>query len=1044
MVQASSPSSESQSHSQTGGKTLEPLFTYIWKNSRRQQIYIIVIVLVSLPFYYLSLDLPRGIVNDAIQGRAFNKGTVEVPLVHIDLELPDFLGGYAFKYTALPLSRMEYLMALSLIFIVLVMINGFFRYVVNMQKGKLGELLLRRLRLDLFNLLLRFSPEAIRSVRSAEVATIIRDEVEPIGGFVGDAFIQPAFLGGQAATALAFIVLQSPLLGLLAGLMVLVQAIIIPRMRREQLRLGRLRQIRSRTLAGQVGEIVDSMAEVSNHNTRGYEGQKITTILNDLFWIRYDLYGRKFMVKFINSTLSQITPFLFYSIGGYFALRGNLDIGQLVAVISAYRDLPPPTKELIDWDQQRLDVQVKYTQIVEQFSLAELPLATGAPPPAIAGSIEIEALRVRSPSGDMLLDGINLTLPLGQHILLTGSRGEGYVAIAQVLARRYSDYSGKVRLAGHDLANLPSRWLGAKLAYLGPDPPVFGGTLRHNLTYSLRRPAPEPPETRSYTDWGDEPDREADVTDERPAAAETSPAIEGELIELLDDTGLAETVFALGLASDLPEDPGADLSSRIVKARLAVIEDLEVSGSAACIEAFDPSSYNHHATIGENIFFGVLRRKASLDTLTDDVVILAFLREDGLFDDILALGLNIAATTCEIFAQVSNDHILFDRFSFISYSDLPRFADIVARAGRMGIPSLGKPDRQALAALAFEYCETHHHLGLLTEAVSAKVLWVRGNLMRAGAGVLKDAIEFYDPGRLCVSASLRDNLLFGRINHAIPGAEQRVSHALHAAVRRYDLDGTVFGLGLDHEVGPKGRTLMVTQRAAIGLVRCLIKRPEILILDQPVLSTSGEEQQRIFSAVRRRMAGRTLLAAMRDPPPGETFDLVVTTAGNRIERSAQAAAGGAPATEEALPEERPEIRALRAVPMFALLDTPRLKLIAITSERVRFSDGQTLFYQDDESDAAYIILSGAVDVFAELPDGRVHLASNPANSIVGEMGLISDAPRSATVIAVGDVVALRLARDVFLNLVAEIPALALEIMREQIARLNKAEQRFRH
>ncbi|CAM5776652.1 hypothetical protein LMIY3S_05635 [Labrys miyagiensis] len=1043
MGRAPSPDAGSTSHSKTGGKTLEPLFTYIWKNSRRQQIYIIVIVLASLPFYYFSLDLPRGIVNDAIQGRAFSKGAAEVPLIHIDLELPTFLGGYAVKYTALPLSRMEYLMALSLIFIVLVMINGFFRYVINMQKGKLGELLLRRLRLDLFNLLLRFSPEAIRSVRSAEVATIIRDEVEPIGGFVGDAFIQPAFLGGQAATALAFILLQSPFLGLLAGAMVMVQAIIIPRMRREQLRLGRQRQVRSRNLAGQIGEIVDGMAEVSNHNTRGYEGQRITTILNDLFWIRYDLYARKFMVKFINSTLSQITPFLFYSIGGYFALRGNLDIGQLVAVIAAYRDLPPPTKELIDWDQQRMDVQVKYAQIVEQFSLAELPPATGVPPATLAGTIELEALRVRSQGGDMLLDGVNLTLPLGQHILLTGTRGEGYVTIAHVLARRFSDYSGKVRLAGLDFSNLPSRWLGAKIAYLGPDPPVFGGTLRHNLTYSLRRPSPESPETRSYEDWGDEVDSEAEVEDERPLDDAASPDPQGELIALLQDTGLAEAVFGLGLASDLPEEPDADLAGRIVKARLAVIEDLQASGSAGCIEAFDPSRYNHHATIGENIFFGVLRRKASLDTLIDDVVILAFLREDGLFDDILTLGLDIAATTCEIFAQVSNDHVLFDRFSFISYSDLPRFADIVARAKRLGISSLAKAERQALATLAFEYCETQHHLDLLTDAICAKVLWVRGNLMRAGTGVLKDAIEFYAPEQLCASASLRDNLLFGRINHAIPGAEQRVGHALHVAVQRYGLDSTVFGLGLDHEVGPKGRSLMATQRTAIGLVRCLIKRPEILILDQPVLSTSGEEQQRIFSAVRRRMEGRTLLVAMRDPPQGESFDLVVATAGSRIERSALVAGETANLAEEAVAEERAEIRALRAVPMFALLDTPRLKLIAVTSRRMHFGDGQVIFHQDDESDAAYIILSGTVDVFIERHEGRVHVARNPEHSIVGEMGLISDAPRSATIIAVGDVVALRLARDVFLNLVAEIPALALAIMREQIARLNKAERRYR-
>ena len=67
--------------------------------------------------------------------------------------------------------------------------------------------------------------------------------------------------------------------------------------------------------------------------------------------------------------MAQITPFLFYAIGGYFALTGRLEIGQLVAVIAAYRDLPPPVKELIDWDQQRLDAEAKFQQVTEQFAL---------------------------------------------------------------------------------------------------------------------------------------------------------------------------------------------------------------------------------------------------------------------------------------------------------------------------------------------------------------------------------------------------------------------------------------------------------------------------------------------------------------------------------------------------------------------------------------------------------------------------------------------------------------------------------------------------
>ena len=84
--------------------------------------------------------------------------------------------------------------------------------------------------------------------------------------------------------------------------------------------------------------------------------------------------GRMFDNAFLeaSSRIRPRTPFLFYIVGGYLALKGQLDVGQLVAVITAYKDLPGPLKELIDWDQLRQDVQVKYTQVVEQFSVDNL------------------------------------------------------------------------------------------------------------------------------------------------------------------------------------------------------------------------------------------------------------------------------------------------------------------------------------------------------------------------------------------------------------------------------------------------------------------------------------------------------------------------------------------------------------------------------------------------------------------------------------------------------------------------------------------------
>src|SRR5215213_2808446 len=377
------------------------LFRYIWRYSKRDQLVVFLVVLASLPFYFASLDLPKRIINEAIQGRSFADGRTTARFLDLVLPLPAWFGGPVQLFDGFKVDRLMLLFGLSGLFLFFVLVNGAFKYWINVTKGALGERMLRRLRFDLFCLLLRFTPETLRTVKSSEAATIIKDEVEPIGTFIGDAFVLPVFLGTQAATALLFIFLQNVWLGVLAAAVVAVQMTFIPRLRRQLLRLSQQRQVASRRLAGRVSEVVDGIEAVHIHGTSSCERAEIGNRLYELFDLRFRIYKRKFMVKFLNNLLAQMTPFFFYAVGGYFALRGQLDIGQLVAVIAAYRELPPPLKELIDWDQQRLDVQVKYDQVVQHFAPERLGPAEDAgadlPDVSLTGELFVDNLSVPGP-----------------------------------------------------------------------------------------------------------------------------------------------------------------------------------------------------------------------------------------------------------------------------------------------------------------------------------------------------------------------------------------------------------------------------------------------------------------------------------------------------------------------------------------------------------------------------------------------------------------------------------------------------------------------
>lgn len=137
-----------------------------------------------------------------------------------------------------------------------------------------------------------------------------------------------------------------------------------------------------------------------------------------------------------------------------------------------------------------------------------------------------------------------------------------------------------------------------------------------------------------------------------------------------------------------------------------------------------------------------------------------------------------------------------------------------------------------------------------------------------------------------------------------------------------------------------------------------------------------------------------------------------------------------------------EVQALRQVPMFQDVDAGRLKLLAFTGERVMFADGQPFFRQGDPSDAAYVILSGGAEVTIETPNGPLKVARFTGNDLVGEMGILSEAPRSAAVTAIGETSALRIDKRVFLELLGQFPQMSIAVMRELAKRLERTNERL--
>jgi CRP/FNR family transcriptional regulator, cyclic AMP receptor protein len=135
-----------------------------------------------------------------------------------------------------------------------------------------------------------------------------------------------------------------------------------------------------------------------------------------------------------------------------------------------------------------------------------------------------------------------------------------------------------------------------------------------------------------------------------------------------------------------------------------------------------------------------------------------------------------------------------------------------------------------------------------------------------------------------------------------------------------------------------------------------------------------------------------------------------------------------------------EVEVLSNIPLFANVNPAKLKLLAFTSERLEYLSGDELFHQGDYGDAAYVVLEGEANVLVDTPGGVIKIATLGKNDIIGEIAILCDVPRTATVVAHGDLDTLRVSKEGFFHLVTEFPEVGVEVMSALASKLHRTTQ----
>jgi len=1008
---------------------MEPtLFSFIWKYSKKQQLVLLLFTVLSFPFLYASLELPKQIINDAIGAPA---DTVTI---------------WGFTVT-----QIQYLLILCFAFLATVIVSGLMKMRINTMKGVLAERMLRRLRFTLIQRSMRFPKSYFATTSQGELVSMITSEAEPMGGLMGDAIAQPVFQFGQMMTIVTFLFMQSVWFGLASIALIPLQAWLIPKLQRQINLLNKERIQEVRQLSSEIGESAAGISDLRTNGGWRYRLAQFSHRLGSLFEIRFKIYNKKFFMKFLNNLITQMTPFLFYSVGGYLAITGEVTVGALVAALGAYKDLSGPWKDLLTYYNQVQDMSLRWDIVTERFAPDNMipeKLFEGEPEtiPHLTGEIELRNVTVRDNDGKTILEDIDLTIPKGARVAIQSTHAAERNALAQLLTREVLPVQGEVIMAGHKLRDLHQAVIAARIGYAYSRPYLFDGTLGDNLMMPLRtHPQHEADARKAPTRWqieavraGNPPDSLSDEwIDPGLAGLDDIDDIRDWWFQLVEAMGIDEFMFRRTLRATFDPDLHPVLAQKIVELRPIVEERLREKGLDQHVYRFDPDRFNPAVPLGGNLLYGAPVRAISPEILSEDGRFLSMLRANGLADDALSISNAVVDTLNRAFGRDGTDHPLFLRLG-LSKSMYHRLLDVADRRNAKGDAHIGDEERALLLTVPFLL--TAEQIGPdFPEEYKDKILTIR----RDRAGKLREAMDGMfqpvTPDVYIPRLTVMENLIYGRVSLLAGAHQEEVENVVADVLNEAGLRRRAAAIIYDLPSGLGGNNLPTVFQERAAFSRAGIKRPDVLILDKALASHDSESRLRTRLKLRELLPDSIMIFMEDHFAHPEAYDLFVEIKDGRIDGVSRT---------RALPEQRAygdlthKINVIAATELFSGIDARNQRLLAFSSQWYEAAEGQTIFARGQSPDAAYLCISGQAKLTWSDDSGQTRTISiiEPGR-LIGDLSIITGDIRQFDLVALNDCTFLRIGAEELRAVIESDASVAVQLLQTVAGYLTSVSER---
>ncbi|MGI9366377.1 MAG: hypothetical protein ACR2O8_14420, partial [Rhizobiaceae bacterium] len=360
-----------------------------------------------------------------------------------------------------------------------------------------------------------------------------------------------------------------------------------------------------------------------------------------------------------------------------------------------------------------------------------------------------------------------------------------------------------------------------------------------------------------------------------------------DVMELVE---MDESIYELAMRQMLSPEETPQLCEKLIEVRQLLRQRIDGSPLADLVEVWDRNTYNEHASIAENLLFGTVVESDhfKIDQMVENEHLRSVLAKSNLDRDLFDMGMELAETAIELFADLSPDNPFFEQLNFMTPEQLEDYPPILGRAKQLGFEGVEEIDRRMLLQLPFGYIERRNRLRLLDEDMQDRILEARKSFHDTMPDSLKDKINVYDLGTYNPLNSVQDNILFGKIAYGLSNATEQVQKTIRELLLEQELEDDIFNIGLQFDIGTGGKRLSENQRQRIILARSMMKGADLLIINRGINALDARSQDRMVDKVLARARGEDghkpfgLLWVLTAPGLAERFDQVMVFERQRL------------------------------------------------------------------------------------------------------------------------------------------------------------------